>query len=190
MPFSSTPSEQEPAHEQTRSQRYVYESPYMNLRVDDVTLPSGRESDRHVVERNPSVVIIPVTTDDHVLLVRQYRYAAGERLIELPAGMIDPGETILETAARELREETAHEAAHLEHLATLYLSPGFTDEQSAFVLATDCTPVPHDQDPDEPMQVTRVPLADIPSLIAPGNSTINQAQAMIGLLWLLRLRVN
>ncbi len=188
MPFSSTPPEQEPPHEQTRSQRYVYESPYMNLRVDDVTLPSGRESDRHVVERNPSVVIIPVTTDDHVLLVRQYRYATGKRLIELPAGMIDPGETVLETAARELREETAHEAAHLEHLATLYLSPGFTDEQSSFVLATGCDPVPQDQDIDEPVQVTRVPLAEIPSLITPGNSTINQAQAMIGLLWLLRLR--
>ncbi len=188
MPFSSTPPGQEPAHEHTRSQRYVYESPYVNLRVDDVTLPSGRESDRHVVERIPSVVTIPVTTDDHVLLVRQYRYATGKRLIELPAGMIDPGETVLEAAARELREETAHKAAHLEHLASLYLSPGFTNELSSFVLATGCTPVQQDEDPDEPVQVTRVSLADIPSLLTPGDSVINQAQAMIGLLWLLRLR--
>jgi ADP-ribose pyrophosphatase len=166
----------------------MYDSRYVSLRVDEVILPSGRASERHVVERNPSVVIIPVTTDDHVLLVRQYRHAVGQRLIELPAGMIDEGEDILEAAARELREETGHEAASLKILATVYLSPGFTNEESTFVLAEGCVPVPFDADPDEPIQVTRLPMAEIPALLEPGDTRINQAQAMLGLLWLLHLR--
>ena len=175
-------------HETTVSSRYVYEGRYVTLRVDDVTLPSGRPSDRHVVERNPSVVIVPVTADRHVLLLRQYRYAADRYLIELPAGMIDDGESALETAARELREETAHEPAALRELATVYLSPGFTNEQSTFVLAEGCVPVAHEADPDEPVQLARVPLADIPALLEPGSNQIIQAQCMLGLFWLLQLR--
>lgn len=170
--------------EQTTGTHTLYESRYITVRIDDVILPSGRESDRHVVERKPSVVIVAVTTDDHVLLVRQYRYAAGKRLVELPAGMIDPGESPLEAAARELREETAHEHASLTELTTVYLSPGFTDEQSTFILAEGCTPIPHDADPDEPMQVARVPVAGIPDLLASGQ--IEQAQCMLGLLLLLQ----
>lgn len=189
MPFQIPPAEDLP-HESTTNQRTLYTSPFITLRVDDVTLPSGRASDRHVVERNPSVVIVPLTEDNHVLMVRQYRYATGHRLLELPAGMIDPGETPLQTAARELREETAHQASALEELATLYLSPGFTDEQSTFVLATGCTPIPTQQDPDEPVQLIRVPLADVPSLLQPGSAVIQQAQATIGLLWLLNLSTN
>jgi ADP-ribose pyrophosphatase len=175
-------------HETTVASRYVYEGRYATLRVDDVTLPSGRSSDRHVVERNPSVVIVPVTVDGHVLLLRQYRYAADRYLIELPAGMIDASETALEAAARELREETAHEPAALRELATVYLSPGFTNEQSTIVLAEGCVPVAHEADPDEPVQIARVPLAEIPALLQPGSNQIIQAQCMLGLLWLLRLR--
>jgi len=174
--------------ERTTNSRTIHQSRYLTLRVDDVILPSGRTSDRQVVERAPSVVVIPVTADGHVLLVRQYRYAIGQRLIELPAGMIDPGETALESARRELREETAHEAGTLRELGTLYLSPGFSNEQSTFVLAEDCVAIEHESDPDEPMDVARVPLAEIGGLVTPGAGTIVQAQAMLGLLWLLRLR--
>ena len=188
MPFANDRPDDELPRERTVGSRTLYESRYISVRVDDVILPSGRASDRHVVARNPTVVIIPVTVDDHVLMVRQFRYAANERLIELPAGMIDGEESALATAARELREETAHAAGRLIELGTVYLSPGFTDEQSTFVLAEDCTPIPFETDPDEPMQIARVPLADVPGMLIPGNTRINQAQCLIGLLWLLRLR--
>lgn len=188
MPFSHMTPEDELPHETTLGSRRLFDSRYLHLRVDDVRLPSGRESERHVLERNPSVVVIPVTDDDHVLLIRQYRYAAGRHFIELPAGMIDAGESAEEAVTRELREETGHEPGRLRTLATVYLSPGFTDEQSTFILAEGCRPVESESDPDEPMQIARVPVADIPDLLIPGETQIVQAQAMLGLLWLLRLQ--
>ena len=104
-------------------------------------LPSGRASQRAVVERPKSVVIIPVTTEGEVLLIRQYRYAVDQYLIELPAGLIDPGEDALATAARELAEEAGYEPSTMRVLTTVYMSPGYTDEQTTYVLAEGCRPV-------------------------------------------------
>lgn len=177
----------EPPHAVTLASHRMYESPWISVRKDDIRQPSGALSDRHVAERPPSVVIVPVTTDDHVLLVRQWRHAADQHLIELPAGLIDPGESVEETARRELREETGHEASEVTVLGTAFLSPGFTDEQSTFVLATGCTPIETKRDPDEPIQLARVPLARVPDLLVPGEPVIQQAQCLIGLFWLLRL---
>ena len=178
----------EPPHATTLDSHRMYDSPWISVRKDDIRQPSGALSDRHVAERPPSVVIVPVTTDDHVLLVRQWRHAADQHLIELPAGLIDPGESVEETARRELREETGHEAGEVSVLGTAFLSPGFTDEQSTFVLATGCVQIETEQDPDEPVQVARVPLAKVPDLLVPGDPVIQQAQCLIGLFWLLRLR--
>ena len=178
----------EPPHAETLDSQPMYESPWISVRKDDIRQPSGALSDRHVAERPPSVVIVPVTTDDHVLLVRQWRHAANQHLIELPAGLIDDGESVEETARRELREETGHEADEVTVLGTAFLSPGFTDEQSTFVLATGCIPVATDQDPDEPLQLARVPLAQVPDLLLPGEPVIQQAQCLIGLFWLLGVK--
>lgn len=176
-----------PHEEQTGSSR-AFDGKMLHVRVDRVRLPSGRESVREVVEHPGSVVIVPVTEDDEVIMIRQFRHAAGRTLLELPAGLIDPGEEILDTAARELREETGYEAGTLELLTTVFMTPGYSDERASIVLAEGCVATDHDPDPDEPIQIVTIPIAEIPALLRPGASEVEDAQGLIGLLWLLRLR--
>ena len=174
-------------HETRIGTRQAFDGRLLHVRVDDVRLPSGRESVREFVEHPGSAVIVPVTADGHVLMIRQYRYVPGEYLLELPAGLIDPDEDAGAAAVRELREETGHVASSLRELATIYVSPGYSDEQATYFLAEGCEPVEHDADADEPIQIIRVPLAEIPSLLQAGATPIRNAHAMIGLMWLVRL---
>jgi ADP-ribose pyrophosphatase len=177
-----------PDHEVTTGSRRAFDGKLLRVRVDEVTLPSGRTSVREVVEHQGSVVIVPVTPDNQVILIRQFRHATGRILLELPAGLIDPGEEILATARRELREETGYEAGSLRHVTTVFASPGYSEERTSIVLAEGCRAGGHKPDPDEPIELVRYPIAAIPDLLVPGDTEIADAQAMIGLLWLLRLR--
>lgn len=174
-------------HETTLGTRRAFDGHLLHVRVDDVRLPSGRESVREIVEHPGSAVVIAVTTDDHVLLIRQYRHVTGQYLLELPAGVLEPGEDARTTGERELMEETGHRAGSIRELATIWTSPGYTSERSTLLLAEGCGPVPHEGDEDEPIQVVRVPLVDVPSLLEPGATRVHNAQAMIGLMWLVRL---
>lgn len=175
-------------HEVRTGSARAFDGKLLRVRVDQVRLPSGRESVREIVEHQGSVVIVPVTADDEVVMIRHFRHATGRTLLELPAGLIDPGEEILETARRELLEETGYVAKTLRHLTTVYVSPGYSEERTSIVLAEGCVATPHEPDQDEPMQILTRPLASIPSLLLPGETVIENAQAMLGLLWLLRLR--
>ncbi len=174
-------------HEERIDSRRAFDGRLLHVRVDDVRLPSGRESVREIVEHPGSAVIVPVTTDGHVLMIRQYRYATGEYLLELPAGLVDPGEDIATAGTRELLEETGHRAGSVRELARVWVSPGYSEERTTLLLAEGCEPVPHEGDEDEPIQIIRVPLAAVPSLLEPGASPVHNAQAMLGLLWLVRL---
>lgn len=175
-------------HEEQIGTSRAFDGRMLHVRVDQVRLPSGRESVREVVEHPGSVVIVPVTEDDEVIMIRHFRHAAGRTLLELPAGVIDPGEEILETARRELLEETGYEAGTLELLTTVFMTPGYSDERASIVLARRCVATDHGPDRDEPIQIVTMPIAGIPALVQPGASEVEDAQGLIGLLWLLRLR--
>ena len=174
-------------HETAIGTRRAFDGKLLHVRVDDVRLPSGATSGRELVEHPGAAVILPVTEAREVLMIRQYRYAFDRYLLELPAGLVDPGEGVMETARRELTEETGYAAGSLRYLTTVLPSPGYAQERSALVLATGCHPVPHEADEDEPIDVLRVPLADLGAFLTPGNTAIENAQAMLGVLWLLRL---
>ncbi len=177
----------EPPHTVTLASHRGFDGKHLHLRVDDVRLPSGRESVREVLEHPGSVAIVPVTSDGHVVMMRQFHHCIGKSLLGLPAGTREPGEPAIETARRELLEETGHEAADISPLLGYYSSPGITNERMDLFLATGCHPVGEVADPDESIVLERIPLAEIPSLVEAGAAWVEDGKTMIGLLQLLRL---
>jgi len=159
----------------------VFAGRLLNLRVDRVALPNGRETTREVVEHPGAVAIVPLHDDGRVVLVRQYRHAVGRSLLEIPAGTLDQGEESAEAAAaRELQEETGYRAARLTPLATFYPAPGFATERMTVFLATGLTDGDQSQMEDEIITVETVPLAELPALLARGE--IADAKTLVGLL--------
>jgi len=160
--------------------KYVYQGRRINLRVDGVELPSGRKTTREIVEHSNCVAIVVIDAAENVILVRQHRSAADQDLLEIPAGKVDPGESPLTCAHRELREETGYLAEKMEALGGFYASPGYTTEYLYLYLATELQLVPETPDPDEIINIVRVPLAGIPEMIASGE--IRDAKTLVGLL--------
>ena len=116
----------------------LYEGKILNLRLDVVELDSRRITTREVVEYPGAVTIIPIL-EDKILLVNQFRYPIGKELLELPAGKIEEGESPLETARRELEEETGFRARKFTLLTKFYTVPGYSTEYMYLYLAEDLT---------------------------------------------------
>ena len=156
------------------SSRLVYEGRIFDVTVDRVVLPHGREADLEVVRHDGSVVLLPIAADGRLLLVRQYRYAAGRFLWELPAGSLEVGEDPDAAAARECQEELGLIAESLQRLLTLYPTPGFCTETMTYYRATKLrTPGPGDppahQDEDESIEVGTFSVDQIRTMIASGE---------------------
>ncbi|MDQ4044203.1 MAG: NUDIX hydrolase [Chloroflexota bacterium] len=175
-------------HEECIRSRRAYDGHILHVRVDDVRMPTGRETVREMVEHPGSVIVLPVTVDDAVVFVRQYRYAVGETLIELPAGLVDEGEAPEVAATRELEEETGYTVGELHFLGAAYVSPGYSQEESRFYVATGCTRGEHEPNEEEPMDILHVPLADLPEMVKPGETIIRNAQTLLTVNWFLRIR--
>lgn len=143
--------------------------------------PDEQSFERDIVHHPGAVVVVPVTDDGKVILVRQFRAATGGDLLEIPAGKRDvDGEATEVTAARELAEEIGRRARRLDLLARFYNSPGFSDEFSYLYLARDLEEVPVDPQGHEEqhMTVEEIALDDIPRLITSGD--IVDAKTIIG----------
>jgi ribA/ribD-fused uncharacterized protein len=147
----------------------IFEGRIVHLRVDTVRLPDGKESKREIVEHRGAVCIVPVREDGMVLLVRQFRLAAGKALLEIPAGTLEVGEEPLDCAARELEEETGYRAAELRPLFSMYLAPGYSTELIHAFLATDLTPTQAHTDADEHVELVPVPLSEIEKRVLAGE---------------------
>lgn len=146
------------------------------------TSPTGEPFERTIVRHPGAVAVVALHDDDSVTLVRQYRPALGEELLELPAGIRDlEGEPEAVTAERELVEEAGLAAGRLEHLITFYNAPGMSDETVSVFLATDLREVPHDRQSAEEheMEVEQLPLDDALAMIR--DARITDAKTIIGL---------
>jgi len=174
------------AEEKTLSSRLIYEGRAVRLRIDTVRMPSGRETTREIVEHADCVAIIVVDAEDNVLLVSQFRQAVGKRLLEIPAGGIEPGEDPVACVRRELREETGFLPQKVERLGGFYSTPGYGTEYLHLYLATELVPSPLQAEDSESIRLVRVPLAQIPALITSGE--ICDAKSIAGLLTFLEYR--
>ncbi len=165
--------------EKTLSSRLIYEGRVVKLRVDTVQMPGGRETTREIVEHAACVAIIAIDADDNVLLVKQFRKPVEKELLEIPAGGIDPGEAPADCVCRELREETGYLPEKVERLSGFYSAPGYCTEYLHLYLATDLTSSPlHAEDTDD-IELIRMPISQISSLIASG--AICDAKSIAGL---------
>lgn len=139
------------------------------LRVDDLRTPDGRTVRYDIVEHHGSVIIIPIDENGDIYFVRQYRHAAGVDMLELPAGTLEPDEAPDVCAAREVREETGMEAAHIKEIGSFYLAPGYSTELMHVFLATGLSHNPLEADADEFLSVEKMSLTEALKVAASGG---------------------
>jgi ADP-ribose pyrophosphatase len=158
----------------------IYIGRIVNLRVDRVRLPSGKETIREVVEHRGAVAIVPIDEENRVLMVRQYRRPAGRALLEIPAGTLEIGEDPIACAQRELQEETGFAADCIEPLTAFFSAPGFCTEYLRVYQASGLHYSPLEADADENIAVERFSLPEAREMVRRGD--ICDAKSIIGLL--------
>lgn len=170
----------------TIESRRVHTGRVLSLDIDSVRYPDGSTGELEMIRHPGASAVLPFLTgptaaNPEVLLLRQYRYAAGDYLYEVPAGRLEPGEDPAACAARELREETGCRAESLSPLTTIFTTPGFTDEQIHLFLATGLTRGVAAPERDEFIEVVTLAFAEALQLIQRGE--IRDAKTVIALLY-------
>ena len=163
---------------------YPYKGKILRLRVDKVLLPNGKEAHREVVEHGGIAAIVPFVSENRVVLIKQYRHAIGEGILEIPAGSVEPGEDIDKCASRELTEETGFKAAKLQKLIEYYPAPEFSNQMTYIFKASCLENVGAKLDEDEFLEVVTMELDESIKLITAGQ--IKDSKTIIGLLFAYR----
>jgi ADP-ribose pyrophosphatase len=171
---------------QTLSSKPIYENPWMRLREDVARMPDGRTTIYGVVTFGPCVGVVPFVDDDHVLLVRQYRYVQGENhRWEIPTGGVHEGEDLEAAAQRELAEEAGYHARRLVHVSSYYTSKCICDETAHLYVGHDL--VPANAQPDETEFLQRRVFAFDEALQMTLEGEIMDSMSVIALLLAARL---
>jgi ADP-ribose pyrophosphatase len=167
--------------EHTISSELVYDGKLLRIRRDQVRLPDGGTAEREYIQHPGAVMIIALLDSGELVMERQYRYPLRRDMIELPAGKIDPGEPPLETAKRELLEETGYTASDWRHAATIHLAIGYSDERIEIFLAKGLKQEGAKPDDEEFLQVFTLPLAIALEWVR--EQRITDAKTISGLFW-------
>lgn len=165
--------------EETVKRNYIYQGKIVNLRCDDAALPDGRPCKREVVE-HPGGASVLCVRNGEIALVRQFRYAYGEELLEIPAGKLNAGEDPALAAERELGEETGLTAKELRHLVTLYPTPGYTNEKIYVYEAVGVSEGEQHLDEGEFLNVEYYPVREVLAKIDRGE--IRDAKTIVAVL--------
>ena len=155
----------------TLDSRTLHVGRVFTIVTERVRLPNGRETTLEVVRHQPSVILIPMPDPDHVVLVRQYRYAIGHWIWELPAGTLEPGEDMETAAHRECEEEVGLSPGRIEQVGAFYPTPGYCDELMVFFRLTDLAAPrsPAQQDDDEVLEPRTFALDEARRIVAAGG---------------------
>src|SRR5262245_24107061 len=159
--------------------RHIYKGKIITLNIDTITLPNGVTVDLEIARHPGASAVVPLKEDGTVVLIRQFRHAAGGFIYEIPAGKLSPGEDPVACAARELEEEIGYRAGSFELLSSIFTAPGFTDEVIHIYRATGLTMAKQSLDRDEVLEVVEMPLHDAITMISTGS--IRDAKTIIGL---------
>jgi ADP-ribose pyrophosphatase len=152
---------------------------------ESLRTPAGQEKTREIVRHPGACVMVPLLDDGRVCLIRNYRVAVGQTLIEIPAGTLEPPEPPEVSAHRELIEETGYRAAKIDLLNTFFPSPGILDEKMYLYLATGLTAGPPAREETEEIENLVVSWSEALRLVTSGE--IHDAKTIVGILWVDRL---
>lgn len=170
----------------------VYHGRIISVDLDEVRFPDGSTGTLEMIRHPGASAVVPVLgepgDDPEVLLIRQYRYAADQFLYEIPAGRLDPGESPTDCARRELQEETGYSAERVEHVFTMYTTPGFTDEKIHLFVATGLVAGQAHREADEFMELVPTRLSRALSMVEQGE--IQDAKTALALLYAAGFRLN
>jgi ADP-ribose diphosphatase len=164
----------------------IHKGRVIDLDVDTVRFPDGSTGQLEMIRHPGAAAVLPFASDPGgpdptLLLIKQYRYAAGGAMIEIPAGRLNPGEDPKDCAQRELLEEVGVKAGRIERLTTIWTTPGFTDERIHLFWAADLKTGQHAREPDEFIEVTPTPLSQALTLIRDGG--ISDAKTALSILF-------
>jgi ADP-ribose pyrophosphatase len=159
--------------------RNIYTGKVITLNVDTFKLPNGVTVDLETIRHPGAAAIVPIKDDGTVVLIRQFRHAAGGFIYEIPAGKLDSGEDPLHCAARELEEEVGYRASSFELLSSIFTAPGFADEVIHVYKATGLTKGRQQLDRDEVLEIVEMPLHRAIARIHDG--TIRDGKTIVGL---------
>lgn len=167
--------------EKKLASKTVYRGRLLHVKEDEVRLPDGAQARREYIEHPGAAIILPLFDDGSVLLERQYRYPVASHCYELPAGKLEADEPPLETAKRELLEETGYIALQWRELGRVFPCVGYSNEQIDFFLARKLEFKGANLDQGEFLETLRVPLAEALDWLRRGR--VSDVKTMLGLLW-------
>ena len=166
--------------EKTVSRRQIYQGNIIKVESLTVTLPDGRRATRDIVTHPGASVILPLSENDELYMVRQFRKPLEMVSLELPAGKLDPGEDPQICAERELKEETGLMAENIRHLVSIHTTPGFSNEVIHMYAATGLKEGDSCADEDEFITTERIPVKELVDMVLKGG--ITDAKSIIGIL--------
>ncbi len=171
------------------SSELIFDGKVLHLYRDQINLPDGGESMREYCKHGGAVAVVPLTDKGEVVCIRQYRYALDRVTLEIPAGKLDyVGEDHREAALRELREETGFTTENLTDIGALATSPALLTEIIYTYLAEDMVEGECDPDPDEFLEVVRIPLPELVDMILSGEVQDAKTQAAVLKVWAMKNR--